>query len=1563
MKYSGTTTTNMTCDGNEAATLGLNASEWSVTADKGAGSIAPGLNKAGDFRLYWHADGSNTITVSSLTEATINNISMTFNGTSYNNVTVTVNGNPVTADDKGVYTINSTSFVLGNGNTSNTQVRIKEVVIDYTPAGTPSDTRTATTISAGSNQEGIVGTTMSLPAAVVKAGETAIEGAVVTWTSSDVEVAKIDGTTLQLLKAGTATITASFEGDENYKPCQDSFTLTVKEAPVNIANIAAATALENGKEFNFTGEALVVAKPTAKHVYIKDASGVALIYDASGEKTAAAEVGKTIAANWTGKVSIFNKLFELVPDAALVMKDGEAVAVEYPEVAAADITAENVNKVVTLKGITTYTVEGQNIAISVGENNVVGYNQFGLEIAAAEEGKTYKIVGAISRYKENIQFQPISIEEQVFEAVDCTAKVDVNGWKSDIGNVGPYTKDVAQKEQYLTNTTTQGEVLYQTVEGLDNGTYTVELYANASYTAGRDFASTALNGDLGRVIVYAGDVEKTIPVIYQTGVGENNIVTLENVVVSDGTLRMGLRKDIEGSNWHTIQIKALTQTSDKAEANAAAQDEYWKGIAATIIANENYKNVAGVEKAAIVAAETKAAVQAAIPSFYAAKAAYDGLAQAIADAEAANVDVTEAKAILTNAETTAEKATEALHIVKLAVNTSKATEGADMTFVIVNPSFETGNTEGWTYATSNDHGAKENSNGTYSMANCDGNYLFNIWSSGNAISQVIEDLPNGTYKLSAIIATDGGHKVQLNANDKSIQIDAVDKGTGVQGEVEFNVLNHKATIGAEGVDKYWYKVDNFRLTYVKGFDINGLVASYEEALRAAQAIEGKMNKDVKTALDAAIATEVDKTNPDSLSIVTAALTDATAAAKASVAAFANATNVLPKMKELTESTNVYTAEALAEYYTQWLEKYEAETLTTDEGNALQDPSIVTGWHASITVDNFLLSAWDTNPDFVDAPYYINTWSIEGDNDGSNFRVPFFEYWTGDGESLAAKPLTATMTDLEAGDYDVTAWVRVRIKNGAEAPAYGITFQANEGEAVNVTGDQVGETQMYLKEVTATGTVAEDGVLKIKFNVAADNNISWLSFKNVKFEKQEAELEKFYIMGDGTPGEWTATTEIAFNEETQAFVYEYEATRDNSCIVFGDAAFTDWDEFNASHRYALEQSVDKDITTFGEAMQLVKVNEGTLRFATGKYTISVTKDLLCTITKVEEPIEPVYYVVGTMNNWTPSDEYKMTLNEEAEGVVEYMITLDLEANAELKVVKGNKDVWYPDGMDNNFQISDAGNYTIYFRPNADGGDNWYYQYIFAIKNESEELIRSWDFTQWSEETVANLKADAAASKLEGWSDVEKKTDAEADADPTEASKDNCFWLTDANGGELTANGVVIKELKGLVFDAGYAQKRSLAIAVNYPSTSLGDYAGPAYLWLGGGGSKQTVPCFTIPTVKAGQYITVEMESHKPSDARGIELYANTYASENKIGEAFKPTEKATNSWKIEEDCDVVVWNTSGCHIYTLSVDDVPTAITTINANVEAKGIYNMNGQKVNKAQKGLYIINGRKVVIK
>jgi len=178
-------------------------------------------------------------------------------------------------------------------------------------------------------------------------------------------------------------------------------------------------------------------------------------------------------------------------------------------------------------------------------------------------------------------------------------------------------------------------------------------------------------------------------------------------------------------------------------------------------------------------------------------------------------------------------------------------------------------------------------------------------------------------------------------------------------------------------------------------------------------------------------------------------------------------------------------------------------MSIEEAQQLKSTILGDGsWRAANTIDNLLLSAWSVNGaqcNEYEQPLYINTWSVEGEYDGSNFKVPFFEYWIGDGESLAANEFTATMNNVEAGVYDVTALVRVRIKNGAEAPAAGITLQANDAEAVDACdGAQVGESQFYLKKVETKATVAEDGVLTIKFAVAADNNVSWLSFRDVTF---------------------------------------------------------------------------------------------------------------------------------------------------------------------------------------------------------------------------------------------------------------------------------------------------------------------------------------------------------------------------------------------------------------------------------------------------------------------------------
>ncbi len=224
-------------------------------------------------------------------------------------------------------------------------------------------------------------------------------------------------------------------------------------------------------------------------------------------------------------------------------------------------------------------------------------------------------------------------------------------------------------------------------------------------------------------------------------------------------------------------------------------------------------------------------------------------------------------------------------------------------------------------------------------------------------------------------------------------------------------------------------------------------------------------------------------------------------------------------------------------------------------------------------------------------------------------------------------------------------------------------------------------------------------------------------------------------------------------------------------------------------------------------------------------------------------------------------------------------------------------------------------------------------LMAYATVSAQGYRRWDFSHWSAQTVANLAQEATKGVTGGaWSDTEK-------SDGNNPQPGNCYWSYSTDNcvdGTLTANGVTIAETDGLRFNPTYVGRRSLAIAVNYPSTSLGDYSGPQYLWLGGGNAKSAsarIYCFIIPHVQVGQKITVTAESHKPSDARGIALYAGDCTNDaNQIGESFKPTTVATYTWEegwtlpegVEpsEDgtVDIQVYNTHGCHLYSLEVGD-------------------------------------------
>ena len=141
-------------------------------------------------------------------------------------------------------------------------------------------------------------------------------------------------------------------------------------------------------------------------------------------------------------------------------------------------------------------------------------------------------------------------------------------------------------ENYQGDVNATGTLLQQTIEGLENGIYNVAVYANAFYTDGRGFDSDMTDGATDVAYVFANDVKTYIVANIATATTQNGEYLIENVEVTDGKITIGLGKDKAGSNWHTIQIKALELMMPVSQAYAEvlpqAQELASKKMAASI---------------------------------------------------------------------------------------------------------------------------------------------------------------------------------------------------------------------------------------------------------------------------------------------------------------------------------------------------------------------------------------------------------------------------------------------------------------------------------------------------------------------------------------------------------------------------------------------------------------------------------------------------------------------------------------------------------------------------------------------------------------------------------------------------------------------------------------------------------------------------------------------------------------------------------------------------------------------------------------------------------------------
>ena len=196
----------------------------------------------------------------------------------------------------------------------------------------------------------------------------------------------------------------------------------------------------------------------------------------------------------------------------------------------------------------------------------------------------------------------------------------------------------------------------------------------------------------------------------------------------------------------------------------------------------------------------------------------------------------------------------ALRVMEILRNTAKQqrSEDADMTYAIFNQTFDYWSGHGWGVISAGDDGTQDlgervnHFQFTTSVTDAEGKFLLNSWrgldghqGSGAHMAQTIEGLPNGRYKLEAVVAAGDNGKAgtvyltaQTSAQTEIYKNSAVDNSAGkvmTPISLEFDVTDGKATIGVVGGSvtdgsyvahddatkhRLWYKADNFRLTYL-----------------------------------------------------------------------------------------------------------------------------------------------------------------------------------------------------------------------------------------------------------------------------------------------------------------------------------------------------------------------------------------------------------------------------------------------------------------------------------------------------------------------------------------------------------------------------------------------------------------------------------------------------------------------------------------------------------------------------------------------------------------------------
>lgn len=294
-------------------------------------------------------------------------------------------------------------------------------------------------------------------------------------------------------------------------------------------------------------------------------------------------------------------------------------------------------------------------------------------------------------------------------------------------------------------------------------------------------------------------------------------------------------------------------------------------------------------------------------------------------------------------------------------------------------------------------------------------------------------------------------------------------------------------------------------------------------------------------------------------------------------------------------------------------------------------------------------------------WHTNTWSTEGQRDGTRFHVPFHELWVKrDGGTLADATIKASYNPTQTGVYKVSAWVRALNETGGAVS--GAKIFVGDTEADACAGSAITNGRLGTFTAMADGVAGTPFEYGFKLESAA---INWLSFKNVTItylgSLPQAEIDA--LLAQVPTGKMAASVKAELDTRVAALENNKSVANYNnlaSYIATANASVNDYAALATAISNAEAYNTYKPVFSASEPAY-----QAAIAAAQGVYDEGTVTDCSAAITALTAAIQAanvndynIYtndynYSYATlldtdMRNWTTSDWGMMTADQHWNG---------------------------------------------------------------------------------------------------------------------------------------------------------------------------------------------------------------------------------------------------------------------------------------------------------------------------